>query len=115
MTRSPQTIRSPDTPGGFTDPFSVEQAAVDRTGPSLQLGQVVQATQAAQVGGVVDDGLDAHRAAVLEVLLDPGVAVAGVDGDLGAVGDDVGVEGAGGLAALGLAAFEDQLHDLGPS
>jgi len=35
----------------------------------------------AQVGGVVDDGLDTHGPAVFEVLLDTGVLVEGVQGD----------------------------------
>jgi hypothetical protein len=52
----------------LTDPFSIEQAVVDRAGPGLQVGEIVQAALAAQVVGVVDDGLDPQRAAVFEVL-----------------------------------------------
>jgi hypothetical protein len=48
----------------LTDPFSIEQATVRGTGFGLQVGQVVQAALAAQVVGVVDDGLDAQRATV---------------------------------------------------
>ena len=72
--------------------FSVQQPGVDRTRPGLQLVEVVQAAVAAQVAGRVDDGLDPQRPAVFEVLLDPGVLVEGVDGDLGAPGDDLGLE-----------------------
>ncbi len=64
---------------------------VDVTGLGLEFGQVPQPAFAAQVVGVVDDGLDAQRAAVLEVLLDPGVLVVGVDGDPdGVAGVDAG-------------------------
>jgi hypothetical protein len=48
-----------------------------------------------RLGGVVDNGLDAHGLAVFEILLDPGVLVADVDGHalIGAV--DGGLEDLG--------------------
>ena len=55
----------------LADTLSVQQAAVGVTGLALEFVQVVQAAQAAQVPGVVDNGLDPKRPAVLEVLLDP--------------------------------------------
>ena len=55
------------------DTFSIEQTSVDRTGLGLQFLEVLEASLAAQVAGVVDHGLDAQGRAVLEVLLDPGV------------------------------------------
>jgi len=51
--------------------FSVQQPVVDRTRGLLEFVQVVQAAADPQVGGRVDDSLDAQRAAVLKVLLDP--------------------------------------------
>ena len=52
--------------------------------------QVLEAAQAAEVGWLVDDGLDAQRSPFLQVLLDAGVLVAEVDVDLGAGGEDPG-------------------------
>ena len=72
---------------GLAGTFSVQQPGVDRTRPGLKLIKVVQAALAAQVAGRVDDGLDPQGAAVFQVLLDAGVLVEGVDGDLGAAGD----------------------------
>jgi hypothetical protein len=51
----------------------VQQPVVDRTCPSLQFGQVGEHPVAAQVTRRVDDGFDAQRDAVFEVLFDPGV------------------------------------------
>ena len=51
-----------------------------------------QPPQTAQIARVVDHGLDPQRAPVLQVLFDAGVPVEGVDVDLGAVGDDLGLE-----------------------
>ena len=45
--------------------------------------------------GSLIDGLDAQRAPVLQILFDAGVPVEGVDVDLGAVGDDLGLVLAG--------------------
>jgi hypothetical protein len=50
---------------------------------------------AAKIVGRVDHGLDPQRPPFLEVLLDAGVAVEDVDGDLDAAGDDLGGEAAG--------------------
>ena len=56
--------------------FGMQQPVVDPMCLGLQFGQVGQQPVAAQVPGVVDDGFDAQRGAVFEVLLDPGVAKA---------------------------------------
>jgi hypothetical protein len=45
----------------LTDPFMVQQPVVDVTASGLQLVEVGQPPAAAQVSGVVDDGLDAKR------------------------------------------------------
>ena len=50
-------------------------APADGAGLVLELGEVGQAGVAAEVAGRVDDGLDPQGAALLEVLLDPGVLV----------------------------------------
>src|SRR5882762_4587644 len=57
----------------------------------------------------VDDGLDAQRAAVLEILLEAGMLVEGVDGDLGAAGDNLCLELAtpGPLSATDLPVEDD--------
>ena len=75
----------------------------------LQIVEIVQAALAAQVVGGVDHGLDSERPAVLQVLLDAGVLVEGVHRDLGAAGDDFGLELApgGALAAADLAVEDD--------
>jgi hypothetical protein len=52
----------------LADAFSIEQSAVGGTGSGLQFGQVVQATLAAQVVGVVDDGLCDTRSHVASEL-----------------------------------------------
>src|SRR6266508_2145074 len=63
----------------------------------------------AQVAGAVDDGLDAHGAAVFEVLLDPRVPVEHVEQDTAVVAAvDRGAEGAQGVAAHPPA--EDDFH-----
>jgi hypothetical protein len=82
----------------LADTFSIEQSAVGVTGFGLQLIEIVQAALAAQVVGGVDHGLDPQRPPVFQILLDAGVLVEGVDGDLGAAGDDLGLELADGVA-----------------
>jgi hypothetical protein len=69
-----------------------------------------QAPQTAQIARVVDHGLDPQGAPVLQVLLDPGVPVEGVDVHRGAVADDLGLERTGGRSTPALPAFEDQLR-----
>jgi len=92
--------------------LSVQQPLVDPTGLGLQVVQVGQQPLAAEVVGVVDHGFDAHRAAVLEVLLDAGVLVEHVDGHAVGVPVDRGLEGAVGLSSAWVA-FEDELDVLG--
>src|SRR5262245_40173035 len=92
--------------------LSVQQPLVDRTGLGLQLVEVGQQALQAEVVGVVDDGLDAHGTAVLEVLLDAGVLVEAVDGHAVGVPTDRGLEGAGGFAAAGVV-VGDELDVLG--
>jgi len=70
---------------------------------------VGQTASAAHVVWGVDDGFDAQGPPVLQVLLDAGVPLEGVDVDLGAVGDDVGLELPAGFGAAVLAALENQL------
>jgi hypothetical protein len=55
-----------------------EQALIDAAGFLDRLGKVVEVTCDAEVGGVVDRGLDSERAAALEVLLDARALVAEV-------------------------------------
>lgn len=101
------------------DTFSIEQTGVDGTGLGLEVVKVLEApvpwTQ--QVVGLVDDGLDAQGAAVLEVLLDPGVLVVGVHGDPdGVAGVDPGLVGRfllGGPAPAAGMAGEDHLDVVG--
>src|SRR5262245_53879546 len=66
---------------------------VDRSSLDDQLGQVLQASQDPDVVGLVDDGLDPQRPALLEVLLDTGVLVGEVHLYLGARPKDPGAEG----------------------
>src|SRR5262249_56068993 len=66
---------------------------------------------AAEVVGGVADELDAQSPALLQVLLDPGVAVEDVDGHLSAAVDELG-----GKCALGVLAHltaEDELDLVG--
>ena len=94
----------------LADTFSLQHAGVDRTGFGLQLVEIVQAALAAQVVGGVDHGLDPQGPPVFQVLLDAGVLVEGVHGDLGAAGDDLGLElAAGGALAAADLAVEDDL------
>src|SRR6266567_5620089 len=96
----------------LADGFSVQQPGVDRTRLVLQLGQVVQQPVAVQVLRVVDDGFDAQRDAVLQVLLQPGILVEHVEGDQVAVPVDLRLEpaagGRDGRPAQPLAAAEQQ-------
>ena len=98
--------------GALAGTFSFQYAVVGGAGLGLKLGEVVQAGVAAQVAGRVDDGLDPHRPAVFEVLLDPRVLVEQVEHDAAGVRADDrpvdgGAEDAGGVAAD--AAVEDDL------
>src|ERR1700682_1291597 len=84
---------------GFLDH---KQPLVDLAGFVDELRQVVQAGADVDVGWLVDDGLDAERAAALQILLDAGVLVAELDTHLGPRGEDAGAVGvAGGAAELG--------------
>ena len=76
----------------------------------MQVVEVVQAALAAQVVGGVDHGLDSQGAAVFQILPEAGVLVEGVHGDLGAAGDDLGLElAAGGALTAADLAVEDDL------
>jgi hypothetical protein len=63
----------------LADSFSMQDPLIAGTAFGLELVEVGQAGLAAQVSGTVDDGLDAHRATVFEVLLDPGMLIEHVD------------------------------------
>lgn len=70
---------------------------------------------AAQIVRGVDDGFDAQRAPVCEVLLDPGMLVEGVEGRLGVAGSDLGLGQRGGgefVAATFVLAGKQQFHGL---
>src|SRR6476659_8132743 len=116
----PSSVRVPGDPlngwtrqaAALTDTVSIEQGGVDRTGAGLQLIEMDQPPQTAQVARVVDDSLDAQRPPVLQILLDAGVPVEGVDVDLGAVGDDLGLELTGRRSTAALPTPEDQLDPL---
>jgi hypothetical protein len=79
----------------LADSLSFHDSVVDCTCLGRQFVEVLQPAQHAQIGGVVDDSLDAHGLAVFEILLDPGVLVEDVDGHalIGAV--DGGLEDLG--------------------
>src|SRR5215472_2492420 len=91
--------------------YSIHQPGVACTRFGRQFVQVLQAALAAQVTGVVDDGLYSERAVFLQVDLDPRVLEAQVDGDLVAAVEQPGGEDAGRLA--GDPGAEDDLHVLG--
>jgi hypothetical protein len=96
----------------LTDTFSLQDPPVAGTGLGLQVVEVGKPGVAAQVAGGIDDGFDAHGAAVFEVLLDAGVAVEHVDEHAAVVAAvDGGAEGADGVAADPPA--EDDLHVVG--
>jgi hypothetical protein len=83
-----------------------KQPLVDAAGLVDQLGEMVQAGEHADVGGLVDHGLDPQRAVALEVLLDARALVAKVDPHTGAARDDPGGEPV--ALALGLAGGHDR-------
>jgi hypothetical protein len=58
--------------GALAGTFSIQYAPVDGAGLVLQFGEVGQAGVAA-LCGAVDDGLDPHRPALFQILLDPRV------------------------------------------
>ena len=108
-------LPAPRRDGGDRGPLACAEFPADGVddlvaGPG---GEGVQAGVAAQVARGVDDGLDPHGAAVLEVLLDPRMLAGQVEHDAAGVGTDGGpvdrsAEGARGVAAD--AAGEDNLH-----
>src|SRR5258705_10819753 len=86
--------------GALAGTFGFQYAPVGGAGLGLELVQVGQAGVAAQVAGGAAGGLDPHRPAVLEVLLDPRVLVGHVDQDAAVVAAaDPGPETPLGLAA----------------
>src|SRR5512142_1894097 len=95
----------------LADPKSVDHPAVDVTGPDEQLVEVLQAPGDPKVAGVVDDGLDPKRPALLQVALHARVAEVGVERDLVAAAQQPGAVPADRLGAH--PAGEDELHLLG--
>src|SRR6266508_3143195 len=97
----------------LADTLDLQQPAVGGAGFGLEVGEVVEAALAADVVGLVDHRFDAQRPAFFQVLLDAGVLVEDVDGDVGAAGDDLDGKLAG--RAFGDPAVEDDLHLIGAS
>jgi hypothetical protein len=96
----------------LADTFSIQDPGVDRTGFGRKFVEVGQPGVAAHIARGVDDGLDAHRPPIFEVLLDAGVLVEDVDHHAAVVAAvDSGAEGALGVAAD--AAVKDDLHVVG--
>jgi hypothetical protein len=62
--------------GALAGTLGFQYAPVSGAGLGLEFVQVGQAGVAAQVAGSIDDRLDPHRPAVLEVLLDPRRSIA---------------------------------------
>src|SRR6478752_2316587 len=99
----------------LTDPFSIQQPAVHGTGLDDKFVQMDDPAQHPEIGRVVDHRFDPQRPTQLEILLDPGMLVPGVDRDIDTPGDDAGSEDAGRRAGPGDPAAEDQFHLLRPA
>jgi len=96
------------------DVFMVNMRRLTSRARACNWSSAGRAAQHAEVGGSLMRFRCAARA-FLEVLLDAGVLVAGVDGDIDAAGDDPGGKDAGRLflASRRTGAAEDQFHLLG--
>ena len=70
--------------------FGLEDAAVDVIAQGAEVAQVRQPPSDAEVIGIVEGGLGAQGALLLEILLDPTVLVGDVHAGVDACGDDVG-------------------------
>jgi hypothetical protein len=77
--------------GALAGTFGIQYAPAGGAGLGLEFVQVGQAGVAAQVAGGAAGGLDPHRPAVLEVLLDPRVLAGDIDQDAAVVAAPVAV------------------------
>lgn len=92
--------------------FGLEDAAVDVIAERAEVAQVRQPPSDAEIVGIVEGGLGAQRALLLEVMLDVAALVGDVQTRIDAGGDDAGGEPAG--RGPGDLARKEELDVIGP-